>query len=63
MGLFSSWTEKDAEEFRQSELEKALNRGLKQGQEQTMESLKEKTKELESKGLGADQILKELGLV
>ena len=59
MGLFTSWTEKDAEEFRQSELEKAINKA----QEETMESLKEKTKELESKGLGADQILKELGLV
>ena len=34
MGLFTSWTEKDAEKFRLSELKKATDRGLKQGIEQ-----------------------------
>lgn len=30
MGLFTSWTEKDAEKFHQSEQKKALNRGRQQ---------------------------------
>ncbi len=38
-------------------------RGEKRGGEKKMESLKKQAKELENKGLGADQILKELGLV
>ena len=37
MGLFTSWTEKDAEKFHQSELKKAIDRGLKQGMEQGMQ--------------------------
>ena len=37
MGLFTSWTEKDAEKFHQSELKKANDRGLKQGLQQGLE--------------------------
>ena len=43
--------------------EESEKRGEKRGRKKEMESLQRKAKKLEKSGLGADQILKELGLV
>ncbi len=50
-------------EAMKDELVAAEENGEKRGQQKKMESLKRKAKKLEQSGLGADQILKELGLV
>ena len=59
MGLFTSWTEKDAEEFRQSELEKATDRGMKQGMEQGEARI---IRAMRSNGASVEEIVRLTGI-